>query len=142
VLGRTSPYGGRLCRVPPRGDRVITLCWNLSGMPTTPHPANHPDSNTTVTSTERKEFAINTTSTDSHPEADPGHEPTNPSHRDDACCPCGALADRNSLCRKCRARATWERRAANRDRRAVRRRSSSRPTDRGSRRPQGRRPSR
>ncbi|MGH3972340.1 MAG: hypothetical protein ACRDS9_03305 [Pseudonocardiaceae bacterium] len=78
-----------------------------------------------MTSTEGKEFAITTSSADNHPEA----------------CPCGALADRNSLCRKCRARATWERRQANRERRAARRPSSCQPTG-GSSRPQGRRPGR
>ena len=29
-------------------------------------------------------------------------------------CPCGAVADRDGLCRKCRARAIWGRRAAGR----------------------------
>ncbi|MGH3755233.1 MAG: hypothetical protein ACRDRP_21575 [Pseudonocardiaceae bacterium] len=111
-------------------------------MPTTPHPADHSHSSDTVTSTERKEFAINTNSADSHPEADHGDEPATAPHRDDAQCPCGALADRNGLCRKCRARATWERQQANRQRRAVRRQSSSRPTGRDSRRPHDRRPGR
>ncbi|MGH3921812.1 MAG: hypothetical protein ACRDRY_06215 [Pseudonocardiaceae bacterium] len=101
-------------------------------MPTTPHPAHHSDSNTTVTSTDRKEFPITMTSADSHPEAD----------RSDSPCPCGALAEGNGLCLKCRARATWQRRQVNRERRTVRRRSSSRPTGRGSHRPQGRRPGR
>ncbi|MGH3783311.1 MAG: hypothetical protein ACRDRO_22510 [Pseudonocardiaceae bacterium] len=107
-------------------------------MPTTPHPADHSDPSDNVTSTERKEFAINTNSADSHPEAEPANAP----HPDDAQFPCGALADRNGLCRKCRARATWERRQANRQRRAVRRPSSSRPTGRDSSRPHDRRPGR
>ncbi|MGH3978103.1 MAG: hypothetical protein ACRDRZ_03715 [Pseudonocardiaceae bacterium] len=77
-----------------------------------------------MTSTEGKEFAITTSSADNHPEA----------------CPCGALADRNSLCRKCRARATWNRRAANRERRARRHPSSSPRTSRDSKGPHGRRP--
>ncbi|MGH3923752.1 MAG: hypothetical protein ACRDTT_12940 [Pseudonocardiaceae bacterium] len=112
-------------------------------MPTTPKPADHSHSCDTVTSTEGKEFAINTSNADSHPEADHGDEPgANAPHHDDAPCPCGALADRNGLCRKCRARATWERRQANRQRRAVRRPSSSRPTGRDSSRPQDRRPGR
>ncbi|MGH3801763.1 MAG: hypothetical protein ACRDTD_16850 [Pseudonocardiaceae bacterium] len=95
-----------------------------------------------MTSTERKELAINTDSADNHPEADHKDEPANAPRRSDGHCPCGALADRNGLCRKCRARATWERRQANRQRRTVRRPSSSRPTGRDSSRPQDRRPGR
>lgn len=116
-------------------------------MPTTPHPTHYCDSTdepipNSVTSTERKEFTINTSSTEGHPEADPADEPTNAPYRDDACCPCGALADPNGSCRKCRARATWQRRQANRGRRDVRLSSSSRRTPRGSSRPRGRRPGR
>lgn len=112
-------------------------------MPTTPHPANHSDN---VNSTERKEITINTSSADSHPEADPADESANAPHHDDASCPCGALTDRNGQCRKCRARATWDRRQANRKRHVARHSSphpsSSRQTDRGSNRPRGRRPGR
>ena len=109
-------------------------------MPTAPHPTNHADSNESLTSTERKEFTINTNSADSHPDTDHGDDPANASNRDDSHCPCGALADQKGLCRKCRARATWERRQANRERRFVQRPSSSRRTDRDSSRPHGRRP--
>lgn len=115
-------------------------------MPTTPHPDNHSDSTpapvpSSETSTERKEFTITTHSTDPHPEADPADEPTNtPPCRDDACCPCGALAEGNGPCRKCRARATWERRQANRERHITRPSSASRRTPRDTSRPRGRRP--
>jgi hypothetical protein len=112
-------------------------------MSTTPHPADYSATNTDVTSTERKEMTTDMSSADSHPEAVHGDdEPVNPPHHDDPHCPCGALADRNNLCRKCRARALWEQRQANRERRAVRRGSSSRPTGQDSNRPRGRRPGR
>ncbi|MDQ3764722.1 MAG: hypothetical protein M3460_25280 [Actinomycetota bacterium] len=127
-------------------------------MPTTPHPADHsnrrdapaPDRRDrcspgvfdSAISIGRKEFTINA-SADSHPKTDP-EEPANALYRDKAQCPCGALADRNGPCRKCRARATWNRRQANRERRAVRpsswHPSSSRRSGRGSIRPSGRRP--
>ncbi|MBV9452442.1 MAG: hypothetical protein JO345_41805 [Streptosporangiaceae bacterium] len=112
-------------------------------MPTTPHPADYSASNNDMTSTERKEMTINMSSADSHPEAVHGDdEPINPPHYDDPRCPCGALADRNNLCRKCRARALWERRQANRERRTVLRGSPYRRTGRDSSRPHGRRPGR
>jgi hypothetical protein len=111
-------------------------------MPTTPHPAHHPDSNKGLTSTERKEITINTNSTDPHSDTDHGDDPANAPERDEAHCPCGALADQKGLCRKCRARATWQRRQANRGRRFTQRPPSSRRTDRDSSRPHGRRPGR
>jgi len=111
-------------------------------MSITPHPADYSASNNDMTSTERKEMTIEMSSADSHPEAVDGDEPVNTPHLDDPRCPCGALADRNNLCRKCRARALWERRQANRERLAVRRGSPSRRTVRDSTRPHGRRPGR
>jgi hypothetical protein len=110
-------------------------------MPTTPHPAHHTNSNEDLTSTERKEITINT-SADSHPEAEHGDDPANTPDRDEGRCPCGALAEGKGLCRKCRARATWERRQANRGRRFAQRPPSSRRTGRDSSRPHGRRPGR
>jgi hypothetical protein len=109
-------------------------------MPTTPHPANHADSNQSLTSTERKEFAINPNSTDPQPNTDHGDDPANMPERDEGHCPCGALADQKGLCRKCRARTTWERRQTNRGRRFVQRPPSSRRMDRDSSRPHDRRP--
>ena len=112
---------------------MTTLWRNLLGMPTTPQPTDHSDS------TERKETAITTSNADTHPEADPGHEPTGAPPREGALCPCGALADRHDLCRKCRARATWNRRQTNRGRRFVRPSSSPRRAGRGPSHPRGRR---
>jgi hypothetical protein len=111
-------------------------------MSKTPHPAHHSDNSDSVTDTERKEFAITTNSANSHSEADHGDELANAPRPDDPRCLCGALADRNGLCRKCRARATWQRRRVNRDRRAAGCGSPSRRMDRGSSRPQDRRPGR
>ena len=112
-------------------------------MSITPRPADYSASNNDMTSTKRKEMTIDMSSADSQPEAVHGDdEPVNTPHHDDPRCPCGALADRNHLCRKCRARALWERRQANRERRAVRRGSPSHRTGRDSSRPRGRRPGR
>jgi hypothetical protein len=89
-------------------------------MPTTPQPTGHPDSNDDLTSTNRKEPTITMNS--------------------DSPCPCGALAERDGLCRKCRARATWERRRANQARHVTRRPSRPGRRDRDTSHPQGRRP--
>jgi hypothetical protein len=42
---------------------------------------------------------------------DPTIDPLRPDHLQ---CPCGATADRTGWCRKCRARARWDRRTAGR----------------------------
>lgn len=85
---------------------------------------------------------MTTNSANNHPEADHEDDPANAPHPDDPRCLCGALADRNGLCFKCRARATWQRRRANPDRRAARRGFSSRPASRDSNRPHDGRPGR
>jgi hypothetical protein len=108
-------------------------------MPTTPQSTNH------SANTERKEFTITTSSASDHPEADPGDEPANGPYLDEEDrCPCGALAEGKGPCRKCRARAIWNRRQANRGRRfaqpSSRHPSMSRREGRGSSRPLGRRP--
>ena len=61
----------------------------------------------------------------------PPADPLRPGH---LLCPCGATADRDGLCRKCRARALFGRRAAGRrvhaDRPPTRRRGAKPATDR------------
>lgn len=85
---------------------------------------------------------MTTNSTNNYPEAGHGEEPADSPHPEDSRCVCGALADRNGVCLKCRARATWQRRRDNRERRAARREFPSRPASRGSNRPHDRRPGR
>lgn len=85
---------------------------------------------------------MTTNSANNHPEADHEDDPANAPHPDDPRCLCGALADRNGLCRKCQARATWQRRRANRERRTAGRGAPSRRTTQGSSRPQDHRPGR
>ncbi|MGH3566358.1 MAG: hypothetical protein ACRDRH_10050 [Pseudonocardia sp.] len=70
---------------------------------------------------------------------DPHHDqpPTDPLRPDQLRCLCGATADRDGLCRKCRARTLFNHRAIGR-RRATRRRLN-RPEDRH---PRNRRPNR
>lgn len=65
--------------------------------------------------------------------------PARPLRASGRCCPCGALTENGCvLCRKCRGRARWERRAACRGRKATRRRTTARRRarqQRGGRRP-------
>jgi hypothetical protein len=70
---------------------------------------------------------------------DDDRPPTDPLRPDRLACPCGATADRDGLCRKCRARALWSRRAAGRRTHTDQPRRIARPT---SIRPGTRRPGR
>jgi hypothetical protein len=90
-------------------------------MPTT-QPTGHPDNSDDLASTNRKEPTINMNS--------------------DSPCLCGALAERDGLCRKCRARVSWERRRANQARRVIRRPSRPGRRERDTSRPYSRRPGR
>ena len=86
--------------------------------------------------------------TDDHPTPEPDHDPktenptTTPLYADLDHCPCGAVATDGPLCGKCRARATWQRRQAERSRHTPRRPNERhRPAgrDRDTDRPRGRR---
>lgn len=63
--------------------------------------------------------------------------PIDPLRSEQLLCPCGATADDDGLCRKCRARARWDRRTIGRRTHADRS-----PTHPGSCRPRSRRPGR
>ncbi len=71
--------------------------------------------------------------TDDHDDSRPLADPLRP---DRLRCPCGATADRDGLCRKCRARALWQHRAAGRRAHADRPPTRSRRGD--ARRPRNR----
>jgi hypothetical protein len=78
------------------------------------------------------------TRTDDRSEARTESDPIGPLYRDTTRCECGADADPDGICRKCRARASWERHRS----RPKARPSSSRTGKRDSRRPDGRHPGR
>jgi hypothetical protein len=73
----------------------------------------------------------------------PPADPLRPGH---VLCPCGATADRRGLCRKCRARALFDRRSSGRrthaDRPPTRRRGSRTVAPPATDRPRNRRPGR
>ena len=107
VPGLPETYRGRLRGVRSHGDPVPARWRTVTGM-TTHHL--------------------------SHPEDDHDRPPVDPLRPDRLRCDCGATADRDRRCRKCRARALWDRRATGR-RATGRRPHADRPP---SRRPESR----
>jgi hypothetical protein len=86
---------------------------------------------------------------DHHDDRDPDADraPADPLRPGHLLCPCGATADRHGLCRKCRARALFDRRTAGRrrthaDRPPTRHRGSRTVAPPATDRPRNRRPGR